>query len=91
MQTERYSKNHTTQELLNDHKFLFRLGNKIGELGVVSEKRSRLIVALACITASAKWGARQVVCEGVGRGRFLEVRALRFPAYVCDETGSGWH
>jgi energy-coupling factor transporter ATP-binding protein EcfA2 len=50
METKRDSKNQIAQELVNDPKFLFRLGKTIGELGVVHERRNRLIVILACIT-----------------------------------------
>ena len=36
-------------QLLNDPKFLFRACQKVGELGVVGEKRNRLILLLAAI------------------------------------------
>jgi energy-coupling factor transporter ATP-binding protein EcfA2 len=81
MATARYSKNDIAQELLNDLKFLFRLGNKIGELGVVSEKRSRLIVALACITAYLKEKVSVLVAgpSGCGKSIILETTIKVFP------------
>jgi hypothetical protein len=36
--------------LINDPRFLFRAGRKIGELGIVREARNRLIIFLACLT-----------------------------------------
>lgn len=36
--------------LVNDPRFLFRAGRKIGELGIVRESRNRLIIFIACLT-----------------------------------------
>lgn len=51
MTETRQISNGKAQELTNDPRFLFRLGKKIGELGVIQEKHNRLITPLACITA----------------------------------------
>src|SRR5438552_11550246 len=37
-------------KLLRDPAFLFRVGKRIGDLGIVGEERNRLILFLACLT-----------------------------------------
>lgn len=50
MPNKKDRENDAAQALVNDPKFLFRFGKKIGEHGVVHELRNRLIVLLAIIT-----------------------------------------
>jgi hypothetical protein len=81
MTEERGSDKDVAQELINDPKFLFRLGKKIGELGVVHEKRNRLIVPLACLTTCVKNKVSLMLTgpSGCGKSTIPEVTLKLFP------------
>ena len=75
MATKSDSNKQIAQELVNDPKFLFRAGKKIGELGVVREFRNRLIVFLVCITMFLKDKVSTIAAgpSGCGKSTTLEI------------------
>jgi energy-coupling factor transporter ATP-binding protein EcfA2 len=67
--------------LLNDPRFLYRVGKKIGELGVVRESRNRLIIFLACLTIfiAEKVSILIAAPSGSGKSTLIEIPLKLFP------------
>ena len=83
-------RNTAARDLTNDPKFLFRLGNKIEELGVVAEKTNRLIVPLACVTAFLKNKVSVLITgpSGCGKSTIPEIiTRLLPPEMVLKRVG----
>jgi energy-coupling factor transporter ATP-binding protein EcfA2 len=81
MRTNKDRDNHAAQELINDPKFLFRIGKKIRELGVVREQRNRLIVPLTCMTTHLKDKVSLVLTgpSGCGKSTIPEITTKLLP------------
>jgi energy-coupling factor transporter ATP-binding protein EcfA2 len=75
------SRKSAAQELINDTRFLFRLGEKIGELGVVHERRNRLIVPLTCLTAHLRTKVSLILTgpSGCGKSTIPEITTKLLP------------
>ena len=77
-------------ELVNDSKFLFRAGQKVGELGVVGEERNRLAVILACISRSLDEPVSVIGKGTTGAGKskqFHTCMQLFPPSSVIERAG----
>ena len=67
--------------LINDPRFVFRAGKKIGELGIVRESRNRLIIFIACLTMflDDKVSVLVTAPSGSGKSTVIEVPLKLFP------------
>jgi energy-coupling factor transporter ATP-binding protein EcfA2 len=67
--------------LVRDPFFLYRLGEKVGELGVVGEKRNRLVLGLAGIGRTVTPNVSVLVkgSTSSGKSTLIEVAAMLFP------------
>lgn len=67
--------------LLSDPRFLFRAGQKIGELGVVGEERTRMITLLACVgrTLPVPPGVMEKGSTASGKSTVVKNTILLFP------------
>src|SRR5437879_13546642 len=65
----------------SDPHFLFRAGQKIGELGVVGEERTRMITFLACVgrTLPAPPGVMEKGSTASGKSTVVKNTILLFP------------
>jgi hypothetical protein len=77
-------------ELLHDPRFLYRACRKVGELGVVGEKRNRLVVILASLTRTLRKPA-SVLVKGLtssGKSTIVESCLQLFPpSCVVERAG----
>jgi len=77
-------------QLLKDPKFLYRAGQKIGELGVVGEERNRLAVLLACISRNLDEPVSVMGKGATGSGKTQQFRTptrLFPPSCVIERAG----
>ncbi|MGA2647833.1 MAG: hypothetical protein ABSF15_24300 [Candidatus Sulfotelmatobacter sp.] len=67
--------------LIEDPRFIFRVGKKIGELGMVHEFRNRLIIFLACLTMFLrnKVSVSATAPSGSGKSTLMEIPLKVFP------------
>src|ERR1700758_3823012 len=77
-------------KLITDPQFLFKAGQKIGELGVVGEEPNRLVLFLACNTKTFPAPASVLVKGSTSSGKTTLVKSslLVFPPdCVVERSG----
>jgi len=77
-------------ELLWDARFLFRVGQQIGEMGIIGEERNRLSLFLAALTKDSKKSVSVIVKGPTSSGKnnlLRAVVALLPPEWVVVRSG----
>jgi len=77
-------------KLIRDPLFLYKAGQKIGELGVIGEDRNRLVLSLACIGRTLPSNASILVKGSTSSGKTTLIKSsiLLFPAdCVVERAG----
>ncbi len=78
------------QRLISEPRFLYKAGQKIGEIGVVGEERLRLIVFLAAVTRNLPDKASVLVKGSTSSGKSTVVKhvlQLFPPSCIVDRAG----
>jgi hypothetical protein len=74
-------------KLITDPLFLYRVGKKVGDLGVIGEERNRLILPLACMTRTMPLKASVIMKGSTSSGKttVLKSSVQLFPSECVVE------